>query len=198
MLRSRWLLIALVALPGVLLGALGLAHPVFLTPETAERWRLAHLALLPVFPLLGVSVWLLLLGERGALAWTARALAFAYAVLYGALDSIAGIGAPHQVLRTSERGEPAPPIGDLYEIGDRLGHLGVLALASAVVLAAVVRARRSRVVVLVAGVVVALVGCWLFYRHHVFPPRGVAGVLLVAAGLGTMAASDKVAAQTDA
>ena len=198
MLRSRWLLVVLVALPGVLLGLLGLAHPVFLTPDTADRWRLVHLVLLPVFPLLGVSVWLLLLGERGALAWAARGLAFGYAVLYGALDSIAGIGAPQQVLRTTERGEPAPPVGDLYEIGDRLGHLGVLALALALVLAGVVLARRSRVVVLVAGAVVALAGCWLLYRHHVFPPRGVSGVLLVAAGLGAMAASRRAAAPADA
>jgi hypothetical protein len=197
-LRSRWTLVALVALPAALLGVLGLAHPVFLTPETAERWRLVHLVLLPVFPLVGASVWLLLLGERGALAWAARGLAFAYAVLYGALDSIAGIGAPQQVLRTTERGEPAPPIGDLYEIGDRLGHLGVLSLALAVVLTAVVLARRSRVVVLAAGALVALVGCWLFYRHHVFPPRGVAGVLLVAAGLGAMAAARKVPGHPDA
>jgi len=171
---------------------------VFLTPETAERWRLVHLVLLPVFPLVGASVWLLLLGERGALAWAARGLAFAYAVLYGALDSIAGIGAPQQVLRTTERGEPAPPIGDLYEIGDRLGHLGVLALALAVVLTAVVLAWRSRVVVLAAGALVALVGCWLFYRHHVFPPSGVAGVLLVAVGLGAMAAARKAPGHPDA
>lgn len=198
MLRSRWFLVTLVALPAALLGVLGLAHPVFLTPETAERWRLAHLVLLPVFPLVGASVWLLLLGERGALAWTARGLAFGYAVLYGALDSIAGIGAPQQVLRTAERGEPGPPLGDLFEIGDRLGHLGVLALAVAVVLAAVVLARRSRVVVLAAGAVLALVGCWLFYRHHVFPPRGVAGVLLLSAGLGAMAGARKVTAPVDA
>lgn len=185
--RSRTLLVVLVALPAVLLAALGALHPIFLTPDTAERWRLAHLLLLPVFPLVGGSLWLLLLGERGGLAWVARALAFAYAVLYGALDSIAGIGAPHQVLGAAGRGEPAPPIGDLYEIGDRLGHLGVGALALGVVLTAVVLLRRVREPLAPLGALAALGGCWLFYRHHVFPPRGVAGVLLLAGGLALMA-----------
>jgi hypothetical protein len=93
--RSRTVLLPLlVAAPALLIGALGLLHPVFLTPDTAERWRLAHLALLPAFPLVAVSVWMVLRGDRSLLAWVARALAGAYAVLYGALDSIAGIGAP--------------------------------------------------------------------------------------------------------
>lgn len=186
--RSRTLLVVLVAMPGVLLGVAGLAHPVFLTPETAERWRLVHLVLLPVFPLLGASVWLLLLGERGPLAWGARGLAFAYAVLYGALDSIAGIGASHQVQRTAARGEDRPPVEDLFAIGDLLGRLGVAALALAVLLTAVVLLRRGAGPLAPAGAAVALAGTWLLDRHHVFPLRGVAGVLLVAVGLGLMAA----------
>ncbi len=187
MLRSRHALAALVAVPGLLLGLLGLAHPIFLEPETAERWRLAHLLLLPVFPLLGASAWLLLLGERGALAWVSRGLAFAYAVLYGALDSIAGIGAPQQVLRSDQRGDARPPLEDLFEIGDQLGQLGVLALALSVLLAAFVLARRHGGPLAPIGAVVVLVGCYLFYRHHVFPPRGVAGVWVIAAGLAVMA-----------
>ena len=187
MIRNRLLPVALAAAPALLLGVLGLAHPVFLTPETAERWRLVHLLLLPVFPLVGASVWLLLLGERGVLAWTARGLAFAYAVLYGALDSIAGIGAPQQVLGAAGRGEGAPPIGDLYEIGDRLGHLGVAALALSVLLVAVALLRRRRGPLAPAGAALALGGCWLFYGHHVFPPRGVVGLLLLAAGLALLA-----------
>jgi hypothetical protein len=187
-LRSRTLLVVLVALPGVVLGLAGLAHPVFLTPETAERWRSVHLVLLPVFPLLGGSVWLLLLGERGALAWGARGLAFAYAVLYTALDSIAGIGAGHQLQRSAARGDARPPVEDLFEVGDRLGHPGVVALALAVALTAALLLRRGAGPLAAVGAVVAVAGCWLLLRHHVFPPRGVAGVLLVAAGTGLMAA----------
>lgn len=180
----------LVALPGVLLGLTGLAHPVLLTPETAERWRLVHLVLLPLFPLLGASVWLLLVGERGLFAWAARGLAFAWAVLYSALDTIAGIGAPHQVLRTSERGDGRPPIEDLFDVGDRLGHLGVAALALSVALAAVVLLRRGgRPGPLLGGTALAVAGASLVYRHHVFPPLGVLGVLLVAAGLAASAAA---------
>jgi hypothetical protein len=187
--RSRLLFVVLVALPGVLLGLAGLAHPVFLTPETAERWRLVHLLLLPVFPLLGASVWLLLLGERGALAWAARVLAFSYAVLYSSLDAIAGVGASNQVQRSAARGDERPPIEDLFEVGDRLGHAGVVALALAAVLAAVVLLRRGAGLLAPVGAAVAVGGSYLLYEHHVFPPRGVLGVLVVAVGLGLMAAA---------
>jgi hypothetical protein len=172
--------------PALLIGGLGLLHPVFLTPETADRWQLAHYLLLPVFPLLAVSLWVVLRGEDGALAWAARVLALAYAVLYGALDAIAGIGAPEQVREAAQRGAPTPPIGDLYAVGDRLGHLGVVALAGAAVLAglAVLARTRSPLAPLGAGLVV-LASVW-FYRHHVFPPRGVLAMVGIAAGLAVM------------
>ncbi len=172
----------LVALPGLFVAAVGLAHPLFLTPETAERWRVAHLLLLPGFPLLGVALWAVLRGERSPLAHVARLLAASFSVLYGALDSIAGIGAPHQVLGADRRGEPAPPIGDLYEIGDRLGHAGVVLLGVAGVLAAVVLYRRSRSPLALVGGLVVLASCQPVYAHHVFPPRGVLGMVALAAG----------------
>lgn len=180
--RSRAALALLVALPALLIAALGLAHPVFLTPETAERWRLAHLALLPVFPLVAGSVWVLLRGEGGPAAWAARVLALAYAVLYGALDSIAGIGAPNQVIRTSERGEPRAPIEDLFQIGDQLGKLGVYALAAAAALTAVVLFLRTRSPIAVVGGAIVVVACYPFLRYHVFPLRGV--LAMVAIGVG--------------
>jgi hypothetical protein len=186
--RSRALLLGVaIVLPPALLAALGPLHPIFLTPETAERWRLVHLLLLPVFPLVGASVWLLLLGERGVLAWVARGFAFAYAVLYTALDSIAGIGAPSQVLATSDRGDARPPIEDLFAIGDPLGHLGVAALAVAIAVAAAVLFARFRSLWAVLGGIVAVASCWLFYRHHVFPPRGVFGVAGIAVGFALLA-----------
>jgi hypothetical protein len=184
--RSRTALALLVALPALLVAALGLAHPVFLEPDTAERWRLAHLALLPAFPLVAGSVWFLLRGERGPAAWGARVLAAAYAVLYGALDAIAGIGAPHQVLRAEERGDPRPPIEDLYDIGDRLGELGVYALATAGLLTGLVLWRRSRSPLAVVGALVLAACCYPFLRHHVFPPRGVLALVGVALGLALL------------
>ena len=176
----------LVASPALLVAGLGLAHPVFLTPDTAERWRLAHLALLPAFPLIAASVWFLLRGERGPAAWGARLLAAAYAVLYGALDSIAGIGAPHQVLRADERGDARPPIEDLFDIGDRLGELGVYALAAAGLLTGLVLWRRTRSPLAVAGGLLLAACCYPFLRHHVFPPRGGLALVGIAAGLALL------------
>jgi len=175
-----------VAAPALLVAGLGLLHPVSLDPGTAERWRLAHLLLLPAFPLVAVSVWAVLRGDRTPLADAARALAAAYALLYGALDSIAGIGAPHQVLGAAERGEPRPPIGDLYEIGDRLGLLGVYALGAAGLLAAAALHRRSRNPLALAGGAVVALACWPFSEHHVFPPYGVLAVAGIAAGLALL------------
>lgn len=196
--RSRAARLLLVALPALLIGALGLAHPVFLEPETAERWRLAHLLLLPAFPLLAGSVLVLLRGERGPAAWGARALAVAYAVLYGALDAIAGIGAPQQVLGAVERGEGRPPIEDLYEIGDRLGALGVYALAAAAALTGLVLWLRSRSPLAPVGAAVVVAACYPFLRHHVFPPRGVLAMVAVAAGLALLELSRREPSRTGA
>lgn len=178
----------LVALPAVLIAGLGLLHPVFLTPDTAERWRLLHLALLPAFPLLGASVWFVLRGERGPAAWGARLLAGAYAVLYGALDAIAGVGASHQVLRTADRGDARPPIEDLFDIADPLGALGVYALAASALLTGLVLSRRNRPLA-IAGAVVVAGACYPFLRHHVFPPRGVLAVAAIGVGLALLEAA---------
>lgn len=199
--RPRTLLPLLVALPALLLAGLGLLHPVFLTPDTAERWRLLHLVLLPAFPLLAVSVWVLLRGERGPAAGGARGLAVSYAVLYGALDAIAGVGAAHQVLRTSARGDARPPIEDLYDIADPLGQLGVLAMAASLLLTAAVLWLRGRSVPALTGGLVAVGSCWFFLQHHVFPPRGVLALVGVAAGLALMelsrsASPDRASAPT--
>lgn len=188
--RSRPVVLPLlVALPALAIAAAGLAHPVFLQPDTAERWRLAHLVLLPLFPLVGASVWVVLRGERGPAAWGARLLAAAYAVLYSALDSIAGIGAPQQVIRSAERGDPAPPIGDLYEIGDQLGALGVYALAAAGPLTGLVLFLRTRSPLAPLGGVVLAAACYPFLTDHVFPPRGVLALVGVAVGLALLEAS---------
>lgn len=186
----------LVAGPAALAAALGTLHPVFLTPETADRWQLAHYLLLPVFPLVGASVWVLLRRESGAVAWGARLLAAAYAVGYVALDSIAGVGAPEQIQEADRRGDPRPPIEDLFAVGDPIGHLGVLALALSVALTAALLLRRSRSPLAPLGGALAIAGCWFFYRHHVFPPLGM---LAIAGGLALLALIDRrrTAAQRD-
>lgn len=175
----------LVSTPALAIALLGLAHPVFLTPSTADRWQLVHLALLPAFPLLAVALWHLLRAERGLAGWAARVAAFAYAVLYGALDAIAGIGAPEQV-RDAGAGAP-PPIGSLYDVGDRLGHVGVIALAAATALTAGLTWRRRRNPVSLLGGAVLVASCIPFYRHHVFPARGVLAMVGIGAGLYLLA-----------
>jgi len=176
----------LVALPPLVVGAVGLSHPIFLTAATAEQWRLGHLLLLPAFPLLAVSVFVLLRGERGPAAWGARVLVLAYAVLYGALDSIAGLGAPQQVLGTTARGEPDPPVGDLYEIGDRLGQLGVYALAASAVVTGALLFLHGRSLLAPLGTVVLVVASYVFLHHHVFPPRGVLAMVGIAVGFALL------------
>ncbi len=178
--------VVLPAAPALLCAAVGLSHPVFLTPQTAGAWRLGHLLLLPLFPLVGLALVWLLRGERNPLAWVARVLAYGWAVLYGALDAIAGIGAAQQVLGTAERAEPFPPLGDLYEIGDRLGVLGARSLLLAGALTAVLLARRGSWEAPVGGVVLAL-GAEVVRAHHVFPFRGTAGMLAVAGGTALLA-----------
>ena len=190
--RPRTLLPLLVALPALLLAGLGLLHPVFLTADTAERWRLLHLLLLPAFPLLAVSVWVLLRRERGPAAWGARGLAVAYAVLYGALDAVAGVGAAHQVLRAAARGDARPPVEDLYDIADPLGQLGVATLAASLLLTAAVLWLRSRRAGVIVGGLVAVGSCWFFLQHHVFPPRGVLALVGVAVGLALLELSRPV------
>ena len=186
----RWVLPLMVAAPAVAVGLAGVAHPLLLTPSSAARWRDVHLVLLPLFPLLGGAVWVLLLGHRGALAWTARALGAAFALLYTALDSIAGIGGGQQVVSARARGSVRPPVEDLFSIGDSLGHPGVYALAGALALtAALLPDRRAAV----PGGVVGVASCWLLLRHHVFPPYGVLGALGVGAGLALLAVAARPA-----
>lgn len=194
---SRRLLPVLVAVPPLLVAAAGLAHPVFLTPDTAARWEAVHLVLLPLFPLLGGAVWLLLLGERGAAAWVARAAAFAFAVLYTALDSIAGIGAGHQMAATASRGDPRPPVEDLYDVGDPLGAAGVVLLAVALAVSAAVLWRRTGSALAPVGGLVAVAACWPFLRHHVFPPRGVLAVVALAVGLALLAVAARAGRQAE-
>ncbi len=176
-----------VAGPALLAGGLGTLHPIFLTPDTADRWQLAHYLLLPVFPLLGASLWVLLRGESGAVAWTARVLAALYAVGYVALDSIAGIGAPELVRASDGGSDPVP----LYDAGDPLGQLGVVAFALSAALTAGLLYRRSRSLLAPGGGVLVVVASIFFYRHHVFPPRGVLAMVVIAAGLAALAVAQE-------
>ncbi|MBC7375651.1 MAG: hypothetical protein H7323_16805, partial [Frankiales bacterium] len=166
----------------------------FLDPDTAVRWQLGHLLLLPAFPLIAVALFVVLRGERSPAAWGARTLAVAYALLYGTLDTIAGIGAPQQVIRAAERGESPPPINDLFEIGDQLGHLGVYALGISATLAGLVLFLRTRSPLAPLGAAVIVAACYPFYRFHVFPYKGVLAMVAIGVGLALLEGSRQFSA----
>lgn len=191
----RRLPVLLAALPALLVAAAGLTHPEVLTPDTANAWFVGHLLLLPLFPAVAVSLWWVLSGERSPAAWGARILAYGWVVLYGALDSIAGVGLSWQVKQAAANGTPGPSLGDTFHIADTIGRPGALLLAAAGLLTALALLRQGALAVL-GGVVVA-VGSVVVYERHVFPPTGVLGMVAIGVGLGLLAwgKSDRLVAQ---
>lgn len=189
----RGIRIGAAAVPGLLLAGASLVHPGFLGPSTAQAWWQLHIPLIPLFPLLGGAVLLVVQGGRGVLPWIARIGAYLYACLYTALDSVSGIAAGLVTQRTGGGAE----VGDLFAVGDGLGHLGIVVLDVAVVVAATVVVRaaagtdggvRRAATWVVPGVVVLLVASRGFFVHHIFSPDGTWAMLGFAAGFALLAA----------
>jgi hypothetical protein len=182
-----------VALPGVALAIGGLNHPTFLNPETAHQWWVLHVWALPLFPLLAAALCWLVRGDTSCAARIARVAGYGFAVGYTALDAVDGIGAG-LVVDTRPDGQ-GPVVLRLFEIGDRIGHVGIWMLVVCVfaVTAALWRGRGLR---LLPGVVVFLIGTRLFWEYHIFHPRGVAAMLLLAAGSALLALPDGVRARS--
>ena len=114
------------ALPGLVLAGFGLLHPGYLDasdgPRLVDAARLAD----PGVPAdqrgdLGAAA----RRSGGRWPWLARVAAYAFATFYTGLDVLAGIGAG---LVTDVQQGGSPAVGRLFEIGDRLGETGVLAL----------------------------------------------------------------------
>lgn len=187
----RPLTIVLVALPGLLLAAVGyLVHPGFLDASTARAWWTVHVYLVPVFPLISLALWVLLRGVTGPVAALARVAAYGFAVFYTALDVLSGIGAGLVV----EAGVPELA-GRLFGVGDALGHAGVWMLLAAAVLTGLALLRRDGPRVL-PGALVLAGSCFPFMTGHIFHPVGVAAMLLVALGCALMAAARREPAST--
>lgn len=170
----------------VLLAVAGLVHPHGLSVATADRWVHLHILLLPVFPLLAVPFVVLLCGRpRADLPGAATVVAWVgagvYAAGYTGLDAVAGIAAG------TVAGQPGDPVElrrlvlALYDVGDRLGQVGVCAFLAAVLAAAVALGSRHGRRVL-PGTVVLLGAGYSFVDSHIFAPRGVLTMLAVAAG----------------
>ncbi len=180
----RWPRVLLVAGPAVIMAALGPSHPDDLTPATAPWWTTLHLILLVLFPLLGVSLWLLLEGVPGPIAWLGRVGAFSYIAFYTALDVLAGIGAGTLV----QRGIPpeSPPVEALFDTGNALAIIGTASFltASAATATALVMTvgRRARL-----GAAVLVVAAVPYLYSHIYWPLGVLTLLGLAVGLSLLA-----------
>ncbi|RZT88518.1 hypothetical protein EV383_5461 [Pseudonocardia sediminis] len=174
----RWVLVAVVAFPGLLLAALGYHHPTGLDVATANMWWTMHVPLVPVFPLLGVALWVLLRQERGVVAWIGKIGAYLFGCFYTALDCLAGIGAG-LVLDTEKRGQQS--IIELIRIGDQLSYVGTGAYLVATVAVAGLMLRRAGWWALPGSVL--LIGAAIpFITSHIFWPDGV--LAMAATGIG--------------
>lgn len=172
----------LVALPGLLLAGLGAMHPRYLVAGTAQWWSTLHVLLLPVFPLLGAALWVLLDSAPAVLRRSGRAAAFGFAVYYDGLDAVDGIAAGAVV--HAHHGRTA---GDaaIFHIGDRLGHAGAWCFLAAAVILVVALALRVRWAAL-PGAALLLPSAVSFLDSHIFWPRGVLTMLGVAGGLALL------------
>ena len=176
----RWLLIIAVALPGLLLAVAGWHHPTGLDLSTAHDWWSSHVPLVPVFPLLGVALWVLLREETGPVAWIGKIGAYLFGCFYTALDCLAGIAAG-LVLETEGRGQQS--IIELISLGDRLSYVGTVSYLVATVCVAGLLFRRAGWAVL-PGAVLLIGAAVPFQTSHIFWPTGVVAMVLTGLGAG--------------
>ena len=168
----------LLALPALVLAVAGLFHPHHLTYDTSYRWFTLHVAGLLVFPLVGLALAGLVRGRTDAVAWAVRVTAYVYATFYSALDVISGIAAGY-VTHELGAGVPRPDeVRLLFRIGTPLGEVGsgaLIACCSILVFDQLARRRALPVLLLVPGAV-------LVHLDHIFSPKGVVGMVLLALG----------------
>lgn len=175
--------VLLVALPPLLLAAAGLVHPMTLSAGTSHRWTVLHVVLVPVFPLLGVCLWFLLRGEHGAVATLARVAAFAYASSYGALDTINGVAVGLVVQHVpGVRDGGLATLRPVLDVGNTLGWVGSGSFLLAAVLTGTLLVRRHGRRAL-PGAGLTVLAAVSFLDSHIYWPRGVVTMLVLAVGL---------------
>lgn len=146
-----------------------------------------HLVLLPLFPLLGVSVWVMLRHDRTAVGWGGRVAAVVYAVFYGGLDAVSGIAAGTVVQAGADT--QSQLVTSLFAAGRPLGLIGAYVFFAAVVLVlASARRQGSRGWLFFGAAVVALVSAYLFTIGHIYWPKGVIAMAGLAASLAVVEA----------
>jgi len=174
--RSIALYLAL-AIPPLILAAIGVTHPQHLTAASALYWRNLHIITLPIFPLLGFAPWLVVRFRHNlGLSWAAGILGFVFATFYTGLDVLAGIGAGG--LKVDGMGMATTTV---FGLGNDLGRIGAAAFVIAVLLAGIVSIVSAGLPA-VAGAVLVLLGSIGLYRDHIYFPIGVIGQLCLAVG----------------
>jgi hypothetical protein len=177
---------ALVTASPLLLAVAGVVHPSALNGSTAHHWAVLHIALLPVFPLVAVGFILPMWGRpRNLLTVLVWAAAFGYACFYTGLDAVAGIAAGTLVERSPQPIDRDLLVIPLYQVGDKLGHVGAYAFVVAALMVCIALYPRHGMRVLPGGVVLVSAG-WSFLDSHIFWPRGVVTMLGFAVGFALL------------
>ena len=179
--RSRLTLVLAVSVPVLLCGIIGLTHPMRLTASTAEHWRVMHLVLIPIFPLIGLAPWLI--ARRAGRGWgiAGAILGYGFAAFYTSLDILAGVAAG--VLVGSGHPDATGPI---YALARVLAAIGVVSLVLGCVVAAVAAFRIDGPWALLGGLIAA-VGAGLLLPGHIYLGLGTVATALVALGFVILA-----------
>ncbi len=180
---SRRTLVLLVALPALLCGAIGLTHPANLTGGAAEYWRNMHIALIPIFPLIGVAPWLI--ARRAGVRFGRASALFGYgfAIFYTSLDLLAGVAGGALVASGH-----ADSTGQVFAIARALGLIGVVSLVLGCVVAGIAAYRVAGLSAL-PGALIAAVGAALIQPGHIYLGLGTVAMLLTAGGFIILAFS---------
>ena len=188
-----------IALPPLALAVIGLFHPHDLNGDTAELWTTLHVVLLPLFPLLAVSMWQLVRGLTGVLAWSSRAAAFVFIPLYIALDSLAGIATGTLMWVSGEQDRAdVPALEGLFPVANAIGTVGsYVLLASGVLAVAAIGVRNPRWALFVPGGILLLGGLFVFAERHIYFPLGVASMAVFAVGAIVVELSKAASSQQD-
>ncbi len=187
--QVRWRYGLLLAAPGLVLAAVGSTHPENLTYDSAEHWWVMHLVLLPLFPLLGLALAGLVRRRTDVVGWSVRVLAFVFAVFYGALDVLAGIGAGFVTARGGAEPRAGSPMAvrSLFAIGNDLAEVGVYALLVACVVVAIDHVRR-RGPAAVPPALLLVAASVSFLDSHIYRWVGVVTVALIGLATGWLGA----------
>jgi hypothetical protein len=165
-----------VAVPHLVIAAVGLTHPARLTVDSAHHWQVMHTVLLPLFPLLALGPWLVARAVDARSSVIVGVIAFVYACFYTALDILAGIGGG--AIKAAEAGG----LGIIFPVAQDLGAIGSYAHLAATALAAGLAIRVTGLARGLSGALLVLAGSVLFWQEHVYRPWGVLAMVLLAAG----------------